>query len=53
LTEIGRYYGAIDEFVIEAGRFQRVFPSFFRVMKLLPLPPAGAIIGATTKGGAA
>jgi hypothetical protein len=53
LTEIGRYYGAIDEFVIGATPFRCVFSSFYRAMKLLPSTPSGAIIGATTKGGAA
>jgi hypothetical protein len=52
LTEIGRYCGGFNEFVIAKLSFLLVFTAIAAEMRLLPWAATGAIIG-PTKGGAA
>jgi hypothetical protein len=53
LTEIGRYYGSFNEFVIGGGPFRLVFRAFLTVRRRpLPFRPPGAIM-ILRKGGAA
>jgi hypothetical protein len=44
LTEIGRYYGAFNDFVIGLATFSARLREFFARTKPLPSGPVGAIM---------
>jgi hypothetical protein len=52
LTEIGRYCGGFNEFVIDYSGVLARFHGIFAKMRVLPWAPPGAIIE-LSKGGAA